>query len=172
LAVVIALVVVLIVVLAVGAVVVLRNVDSTDDSSPTNGPAAAAVEFRRVVKSDPGVCESPAVQGIACDSMGNRYTLGKVELDGSHVTKVKAEAGQADGWYLLLSLDKQGTQLFADLTTALAAKAPPGNQVAIVVRGEVLAAPAVSAPITGGQVQIAGTFSKEEAEKLATDLTR
>ena len=45
------------------------------------------------------------------------------------------------GWYLTLTLDEQGTRVFAALTTQLAALQPPKNELAIVVGGQVAAAP-------------------------------
>jgi preprotein translocase subunit SecD len=125
-----------------------------------------------VVKSGPGTCDaaSPAPQ-VACDGDGNRYTLGKVEVDGTHVRTVKAEAGQTGSWFLLLTFDDEGKKVFAGLTAELAQLAPPDNQIAIVVRGSVVTAPTVQSAITDGQVQITGTFSKEDAEKLADQIT-
>jgi preprotein translocase subunit SecD len=163
--------VVLVVVVAVGAVVLLRGDDHKADGDSRSRPAAPeSVEFRRVVKAEPGTCDS-APTGVACDSAGNRYSLGEVELDGSHVTEVKVVAGQNSDWYVNLKLDSEGTRLFGDLTTDLAAKTPPQNQLAIVVRGRVVSAPTVMSAITGGDVQIASNFSKQDAEKLAADIT-
>jgi preprotein translocase subunit SecD len=159
--------VVLVAVLAIGAVVLLRNGDSKADSAPKS---AGVVEFRRVVKTEQGQCATPAEQGVACDSDGNRYTLGKVEVDGSHVRSVKAES-QDGRWYLLLSFDDEGKKLFSALTSELAQKTPPDNQIAIVVNGSVVTAPTVQSAITDGQVQISGTFTKEAAEKLANQIT-
>ena len=159
--------VVLIAVLAIGAVVLVRNSDSKSGSAPKT---PSVVEFRRVVKTEQGQCATPAQQGVACDSDGNRYTLGKVEVNGSHVRSVKT-ATQDGRWYLQLSFDDEGKKLFAALTTELAQKTPPDNQIAIVVDGAVVTAPTVQSAITDGEVQITGTFSKEEAEKLAGQIT-
>lgn len=102
-----------------------------------------------------------------------RYTLGKVELDGSHVSKVKAGLrDDASGYgYVRLTFDHEGKQLFGKLTAALAAKQPPANQLAIVIRNEVVAAPRVNAPITGGEVEIDGTYTQKDAEALAASIT-
>jgi hypothetical protein len=169
-----ALVVVLIAVLAVGAVVLLRGDDTKAGSVPKGRPAAPeAVQFRRVIKAVPGSCDAatPAPDGIACGSDGSRYTLGKVELDGTHVTEVKATTGPDASWYVGLSLDGEGTELFGRLTTDLAAKTPPQNQLAIVIRGKVVSAPTVMSPITGGEVQINSSFNKQDSEKLAAEIT-
>jgi hypothetical protein len=163
---------VLIAVLVTGAVLLLRN-DNNESagSGPATKPAVPeAVQFRRVIKTEPGVCEAPSAS-TACGSDGSRYTRGKVELDGSHVTEVTAAAGQDTAWYVNLSLDQEGGQLFGQLTTELAAKTPPANQLAIVVRGRVVSAPVVMSPITGGKVQISSKFTKQDAEKLASEIT-
>ncbi|TDO46423.1 hypothetical protein EV643_111276 [Kribbella sp. VKM Ac-2527] len=164
---------VLVAVLVTGAVLLLRNDNSESaGSGPATKPAIPeAVQFRRVIKTEPGVCETPSAS-TACGSDGSRYTLGKIELDGSHVTEVTAAAGQdTTAWYVNLSLDQEGGQLFGQLTTELAAKTPPANQLAIVVRGRVVSAPVVMSPITGGKVQISSNFSKQDAENLASEIT-
>ncbi|WP_112249220.1 SecDF P1 head subdomain-containing protein [Kribbella monticola] len=165
------LVLVLVVVVAVGAVVLVKGDDHKADSASGRRPAAAGVvEFRRVLKAEAGNCDA-APAGVACDSGGNRYSLGKVELDGGSVTQVKAVAGQNSDWYVNLKLDSAGSRLFGELTADLAQKKPPQNQLAIVVRGRVVSAPTVMSAIPGGDVQIASGFSKSDAEKLAADIT-
>ena len=47
---------------------------------------------------------------------------------------------------------------------------PPLNQLAIVLNGAVVSAPAVQEPISGGVLQITGSFTQEEAEALAASL--
>lgn len=166
---------VLVIVVAVVAVLLVRS----DDSKPAAGKAGGrpsapeSVQFRSVIKTERGDCTAtPAPADTACDSEGNRYLLGKVELDGTRVTEVKAAAAQGDtAWIVNLSLDDEGSQSFARLTTELAAKTPPQNQLAIVVNGRVVSAPTVMSPITGGKVQISSNFTKQDAEKLADDIT-
>ena len=80
------LVLVLVAVVVAGVVVVLRLVDD----KPAAAATPQAVEFRRVLTAAQGSCASPLPKGIVCDPNGMRYTVGKVELDGSHVSEVKA----------------------------------------------------------------------------------
>jgi len=87
---------VLVVVLVVGAVVLLRDNKSKPAASAwaTRPPAPEAVQFRRVIKADPGACGASsagtvAPDGTACGSDGTRYTPGKVEQDGGLVSEVK-----------------------------------------------------------------------------------
>jgi hypothetical protein len=168
------LVLVLAVVAVLGAVVIVRR-DDDKKSEPkvrTKPASPGSVEFRRVLKAEPGACPSPLPTGDFCGPDAT-YTLGKVELDGSHVTEVKAEESKQGTtyWYVAVSLDKVGTQLFGQLTTDLAKRPPGENLLAIVVRNEVVAAPTVSSPITAGQIQISGNFTRDDVEALAAKIT-
>ncbi|HEY3557121.1 MAG TPA: hypothetical protein VGL05_06650 [Kribbella sp.] len=171
---------VLLLVLVVGTAIVLIVNRSDAKPSADKSPAArtkpadpTAVEFRRVLTSKAGTCPSPARAGTACDDKGTIYTLGKVELDGSHVSEVKAgfQTASTGYWYVNLNLDPEGAKLFGRLTASLAEQTPPANLLAIVVRGQVVAAPAVQSAIPGGQVQISGTYTRESAEALAKQIT-
>ena len=170
--------VVLLGVIVAAAVIVIVN--RGDDGKPESEPSAhtkpsdpTAVEFRRVLTVKAGTCPSPAPAGTACDAKGMRYTLGKVELDGSNVTDVKAaiQENGVGGWSVGLTLDSKGATLFEQLTAALAKQTPPANQLAIVVRGEVVTAPSVQSAIAGGKVEISGGYDRDSAEQLATKIT-
>lgn len=165
------LVVVLIAVLAGIVVIVLKRVN--EEPPPPKPAAADTLQFRRVVKLEPNACaKGPLAANVRCSDDGTRYTLGQVELDGSHVTKVEAAPDtQGAGWLITLTLDAQGTKVFATLTADLVTKQPPKNQLAIVVKDKVVSAPSVSGAITAGQVQISGTFTSKDAKKLASDIT-
>ncbi len=164
---------VLVVVVAVGALFLVRSDDSPPAGKAGGRPSAPeAVQFRPVLTAEQGDCTAtPPPSGTACDSEGNRYLLGKVELDGAHVTEVEAAAGQDTAWVVNLRLDDEGSKSFARLTSELATKTSPQNQLAIVVDGRVVSAPVVMSPITGGQVQISSKFTQQDAEKLASDIT-
>jgi hypothetical protein len=170
---------VLVAAVVVGAVVVLRK----DDSDVTKGGSAGvpaspeSVQFRAVLSAEPKGCEAATTatpDGTACGADGTRYTLGPVALDGTHVTEVRTGQSQGNSdlsWQVNLTLDGEGEATFTKLTTDLAAKTPPQNQLAIVVRGKVVSAPTVMSAIPGGKVQITSQFSKADAEKLAADIT-
>ena len=171
------LVVVLVAVLAVGGVLLVKRLNEPEAAEPATKPATPeAVEFRRVLKAEPGGCASAspsASESTVCGLDGFNYVLGKVELNGGSVTEVKAaQAPDAGGWVVNLILDDEGAKLFGTLTADLATKAPPLNQVAIVVGGQVAAAPAVQSAIPGGKIQITGsTYTKQTAEDLAKKIT-
>ncbi|MFF0268971.1 hypothetical protein [Kribbella sp. NPDC004536] len=170
---------VLLLVIVVGVAVTLLVTRTDDTPAAHDTPVVRtkpsdpkAVEFRRVLTSTTGTCPTPAADGTACDDKGMRYTLGKVELDGSHVTDVKSDYDSTNNyWYVIITLDPEGDKLFAQLTGALAKQAPPANLLAIVVHGRVVSAPSVQSEITGGQVQITGNFDRTAVEALAKQIT-
>ncbi|MDQ4106575.1 MAG: protein translocase subunit SecD [Actinomycetota bacterium] len=102
------------------------------------------------------VPEEPAMTGDALDNAYlNRDQAGRLEVG--------------------IDLTRQGGQQFADLTQEIVeeslASGQPGNgQLAIVLDEDVVSAPTVEQPITGGQVVInnpgAGGLPQDEAEEL------
>lgn len=176
-----ALVLLLVVIVGLGAFLLVSRSDNDKPAATKESPAVntkpsdpKAVEFRRVLASKPGTCPTPAREGTACDDKGIVYTVGKVELDGSNVSDVKAGSDNRGGtlyWYVSLDLDPEGTKLFGQLTASLAKQAPPANQLAILVHGEVVTAPSVQSAIPGGKVQISGTYTRATAEALAKKIT-
>lgn len=173
------LVLLLVLLLGVGA---LLFVTRSSDGKPAAKESPAvntkpsdpkAVEFRRVLAKKPGTCPSPAPDGTACDDKGIVYTVGKVELDGSHVSEVKTgyNTGGSTYWYVSLDLDPEGTKLFGQLTASLAKQVPPANQLAVLVHGQVVTAPTVQSAISGSKIQISGNYTRETAEALAKKIT-
>ncbi len=64
-----------------------------------------------------------------------------------------------------LQFDDEGTKLFSEITTRNVQK-----QVAILLDGTIISAPAVSQPINSGQAVITGNFNFNDAKKLAQRL--
>lgn len=111
---------------------------------------------------------------VACDSDGAyKYALGPAEVEGTDVDDASAtyDAQQGSGWIVQLEFNDDGSDKFADVTGKLAAQAPPNNQFAIELDGEVVSAPSVDESITGGRAQISGSFNQESAEELANVLS-
>ncbi|WBB60444.1 protein translocase subunit SecD [Streptomyces sp. WMMC500] len=111
---------------------------------------------------------------VACDSDGAfKYALGPAEVEGTDVGEASAtyDAQQGSGWIVQLEFDDKGSDKFADVTGNLASQAPPNNQFAIELDGEVVSAPSVDESITGGRAQISGSFNQESAEELANVLS-
>lgn len=87
-------------------------------------------------------------------------------LDGSVVTNAGANPDPSTGdIQVSLQMNNDGAKIWADMTT----KAANNNnrEVAILLDDEVVSAPRVINPITGGSTSITGGFSLEEAQDLA-----
>jgi len=66
---------------------------------------------------------------------------------------------------ILFSLNAEGARIFADVTTKYV-----GQRLGIVLDGEVISAPNIQTPITGGSGQISGNFDIKEANDLSAAL--
>lgn len=144
--------------------------------------AEAQQEFATVDCFDPSVAdranEAPAEDFVViCSTSGaEKYLLGPVELDGSSLTDASAGLASSAGGgttgqiQVSLSLDSEGGDSFFAVTQRLAAEGQGQGRFAIVLDGQVISAPTVSAAIPGGDAQITGNFSMEEAEELANQL--
>jgi SecD/SecF fusion protein len=69
------------------------------------------------------------------------------------------------GWGVALQLDREGANLFGQLT-----EAHVGKRFAIVLDGRVQSAPVIREPIYGGHASITGDFTEEEVRNLASVL--
>jgi preprotein translocase subunit SecD len=87
-------------------------------------------------------------------------------LDESNVVGALVSIDPATGKHgVNIRFDAEGADAFARLTAENV-----GERIAIVIDGEVLTAPIVREPISGGRVQISGNFTGEEANGLAVAL--
>ncbi len=98
---------------------------------------------------------------------GNVSGIGETVVEGSEIQSAgvaehKGTNGQADSYEVGVTFTAEGTKKFADATTANV-----GKQIAIIYDDEIVSAPVVNEPITGGQCSITGNFSQEEAYHLA-----
>ena len=86
-------------------------------------------------------------------------------VSGDQVVAAAAEpAPSTKETGVTLRMDKNGAKAWAEMTT----KAAQDNnrQVAILLDDEVVSAPSVNEPITGGKTQITGNFNIQEAKDL------
>ncbi len=67
------------------------------------------------------------------------------------------------GFQINFSFDGRGARRFGDYT-----RDHIGELFAIVLDGEIISAPSIRSPITGGSGRITGSFSAEEAQRVAT----
>jgi len=97
---------------------------------------------------------------------------GEVVLNGTDVKSATAGSVQNGNtknneFIVSLTMTEEGTKKFADATTNAYAN---GESIAIYYDGKIVSAPNVNAAITDGQAQITGSFTFDEAEKLASTI--
>ena len=120
----------------------------------------------------PGVSDASAI----LEALGKPGSLefrgpdGTLVFDGTHVASAQAamykdSATGATSYAVSLSFDDEATKTFAEVTSANV-----GNVIYIIYDGDVVSSPVVQEAITGGQCQISGLTSYEEAENLASTI--
>jgi len=96
-------------------------------------------------------------------------SAGNIVLDGTDVATATGGAVQDQNggrqYVVSLELTAEGTTKFAEAT-----KANLGQQIAIVYDNRVISSPTVQSEITGGQAEITGMASVEEAQELAATI--
>jgi preprotein translocase subunit SecD len=141
------------------------------DPDYASTPLTCATETER---STPGCSEEVLAdqEVVFLDRDGEtKYKLGPVEVTGEAIDSATAvyNTGSttqvASGWQISFDLTGEGADTFAEVTTRL-----QGRQLAIVVDQEVISAPTVESPITGGSGVITGSFTEARAKDLATQL--
>lgn len=138
------------------------------DGGPTDLRQPMALQQVAAVSQAPCAAGTlPEASGTSCYRLaGGGMTVRRVER-----MKVEPPSGGTTSWTIQIGLTKADARAFADLTATAARQQPgtPGQQIAMVVGGRVLSAPAVNGgPITGGSLQINGSFTRDRAEDLVT----
>jgi protein-export membrane protein SecD len=88
------------------------------------------------------------------------------ELTGRYLSRARVEFDQRTGAPMVgIEFNSEGADLFAKIT-----RENIGKPLAVVLDGQVLSAPVIQTEITGGQAQITGNFSAEEAKTLVRNL--
>ena len=88
----------------------------------------------------------------------------KADLSGDRVSSAGASY-EKDGWVVHLRFDPEGAKKFGDITAAHV-----HHRFAIVLDGVIQSAPVIQDAIYGGDAQITGRFTEEEARGLASVL--
>jgi len=118
--------------------------------------------------------EDKGIEGVTVVGQYELYAIKKYRgsdaprLDGSVVTTASEQPDPSGEVTVSLSMNNEGAKAWADMTKA--AYDGGNREVAILLDGEVVSAPRVINPITGGNTQITGNFSIEEAKDLANIL--
>lgn len=118
----------------------------------------------------PGVSDANAI----LEELGKPGSLvfadheGNQILDGKMVTSAKAgmsDSGGVKEYIVSLTFNEEGTKAFADATTK-----GVGKPIYIIYDNQIISAPNVREPITGGQCRIDGMEDYDEANTLASTI--
>lgn len=128
---------------------------------------------------------APATSGVPVDSVGKvdlptplelspvtatdaegRHTLAEPFLTVDRLESAGVEHVTGSQWVVELDLTEPDGVVFGDWTAAHI-----GEQVAVVLDGEVLFAPTISSAIPDGDIQIAGNYTRAEATDLFRQIT-
>ncbi len=125
--------------------------------------STAKMSFQ-MVASGPG-------QGISMlpmrDGAGAIAVEDRIAISGDRLTRAASAFDPDTGRPMVtFAFDRLGATSFAEITSASI-----GRRFAVVLDGEVLTAPVIQTVIPGGQGQITGDFTMEEAQTLAVMLT-
>ncbi|MCF0247722.1 MAG: protein translocase subunit SecD [Synergistes sp.] len=113
------------------------------------------LEMEAAVKGKPDMA-------VARGENGGSYLLGKQYVGGADLTNAVTTFDQFGKAAVSLKFSPEGAKLFDEATAVNV-----GKQIAIVLDDVVISAPVVQQRISGGEAQITGSFSTEEANRLA-----
>ncbi|HEX5938426.1 MAG TPA: protein translocase subunit SecD [Actinomycetota bacterium] len=153
---------------------VLEVVPATDPRPVTCGTE----EERELPRCSAEALESEEVvyPGPVGQGQFAKYVLGPVVISGDDfeeaaaVLATQGQLGAVQEWTVTFQLDEDGSEDFAEATTAAVGAPPPTDQIAIVVDRVVISSPTVQSAITGGTGEITGGFTEQGAKDLATQL--
>ncbi|WP_062135067.1 SecDF P1 head subdomain-containing protein [Demequina aestuarii] len=158
------------------ASVTFRPVEAAIQAGSSDGAVPPAVEGHRAADwFAAGDCAAPAPTGddfvAACSADGSEiFLLGEAAVDGTDVESVEVTRDDDAGDAVNLTFSEAGTQGLTALTEAAVAQDEPGNRIAVVVDGTVLASPAVQSVITEGAISIIGDTGDDVAQAIADAL--
>jgi preprotein translocase subunit SecD len=143
--------------------------DKALDWQPSATDQADFAAFTCGQDGPPDVADQPL---ISCNQEGTeKYLLGPTLIQGDQLTGANAGIPQNDvQWVVNLTFNSAGSTAFEKATGELATRTDPMNRFAIVLDGDSISAPSVSAAIPGGQAQISGNFTQASASELANVL--
>ncbi|WP_323376862.1 protein translocase subunit SecD [Streptomyces sp. RB17] len=157
---------------------------ATPSASSSAGTAAAKLQAQYAAldctkpaeRAKVGGAAKPGEPTVACGQIRKvwyKYVLGPAAVDGTEVKKAQAvfDTQGASGWQVQMTFSSSGAKKFADITGELAKNQSPQNEFGIVLDGEVVSSPYVQQAITGGQAEISGSFTQQDAQSLANMLS-
>jgi preprotein translocase subunit SecD len=127
--------------------------------------------------NNPEAYDNPNVQIVSCDSSGGKYALDVAKIPGTQISNATAQLSTTSNqWEVLLTLKSAGATAFANLTSQQATKYLPSastnendywlDTIAVVLDGNVVTAPETNGAIPGGNAQITGNFTQQQATQL------
>jgi hypothetical protein len=126
--------------------------------------APPMIQFRLVV--DNPTADSEPMTEVQPDNSPIKPDVLNVQkavlLDSSDLKNAKAGADSFQQPIIEIKFTDDGAKRFADVTGKNV-----GKRLAIVIDGRLYSAPRINAAITGGEAQINGHFTKEQAENFA-----
>ncbi len=88
-----------------------------------------------------------------------------VLMDGSYVKDAYAAVDESGNYCVALKFNEEGAELFAEITSTYL-----NDTVSIWLDDVMISAPTINDTITGGEAQITGDFTSDEANSLATKI--
>jgi len=132
---------------------------------PDNGQKLKAIDEGKDVIPPEFRIESYKMQREGEKPVEGRLVIKKkADLSGDRVSSAGASY-EKDGWVVHLRFDPEGAKKFGDITAAHV-----HHRFAIVLDGVIQSAPVIQDAIYGGDAQITGRFTEEEARSLASVL--
>jgi preprotein translocase subunit SecD len=149
-----------------------------------NASEAKKAEAQKAADAD---ANADIYVALCSDDGTSKYLLGPALMTGNDVRSAKAETGvnpqgvSTGQWLVNLTLTGDGRKKFSTVTRENNQQSDPGCltpadptkprcQFAIVLDGRVVSPPSINEPITGGEAQISGDFTKKTASELANVL--
>ncbi len=110
--------------------------------------------------------KTPVLEFALVTEVGTSSTLVPTSLTGKYIKTARVEYDSRTGRPQIgLVFNDEGAKIFADIT-----KKNIGKPLAILLDGQVISAPVIQSEIVGGQAQITGQFSIQEANELSRSL--
>src|ERR1700751_4551235 len=132
---------------------------------PDNGERLREIDQGKQVIPPEYRIEAYKHQGEGAKPVEERLLVKKkADLAGDRVSNAGASY-ERDGWVVHLRFDSEGAKKFGDITAANI-----HHRFAIVLDGVIQPAPVIQDAIYGGDAQITGKFTEEEARGLASVL--
>ena len=145
-----------------------RTASAGGDNSTTHPPdSQAPFQIRLVVDEQAANAETIIDKSKApnANTAESLYVEKTPLMDSAAIQSVKVSADRSGAPQLEIVLTDQGRELFANIT-----KENVNKRLAIMMDGESYLAPIIRNEITGGKIQLTGTFTDDQARELAAKI--